>query len=118
MSRSVQRTLRAFIGTWMNFFTCPAERRMARPARHPTLTLKKMPHRLTLTRMCEMVRARKLSPVELMDAHLKQIVRVNPHVNAFISVLEEEAREAAQRAQDSESAGPLHGIPVTIKDSF
>ncbi|HLK21338.1 MAG TPA: amidase [Bryobacteraceae bacterium] len=82
-----------------------------------------MPHRLTLTQMSELIRARKLSPVELMDAHLKQIEKHNPQINAFIRILEEPARAAAQAAERAlSSAGPilppLHGIPVSIKDSF
>ena len=82
-----------------------------------------MPHRLTLSRMSELIRTRKLSPVELMDAHLKQIEKHNPSVNAFIRVFEEPARAAAQAAEHAlSSAGPvlpaLHGIPVSIKDSF
>src|SRR5579863_7482796 len=82
-----------------------------------------MPHRLTLIQMTELIRARKLSPVELMDAHLVQIAKQNPRVNAFIRVLEEPARAAAKAAEQAlSSAGPvlpaLHGIPVSIKDSF
>jgi amidase len=82
-----------------------------------------MPHRLTLSRMTELICARKLSPVELMDAHLKQIEKQNPAVNAFIRILEEPAREAAKAAEQSLSTvGPvlpaLYGIPVSIKDSF
>jgi amidase len=64
--------------------------------------------------MAEHVRARKLSPVELVDAHLNQIDRHNPKLNAFVRTLNEEARAAAQ----SPGPGPLHGVPVTVKDSF
>jgi amidase len=82
-----------------------------------------MPHRLTLSQMTELIRARKLSPVELMDAHLKQIEKQNPRVNAFIRIVAEQARVTAQAAEKSMSSGgpvlpPLHGIPVSIKDSF
>jgi amidase len=82
-----------------------------------------MPHRLTLIQMTELIRARKLSPVELMDTHLQQIEKQNPRVNAFVRVLEEPARIAAKAAEQAlSSAGPvlpaLHGIPVSIKDSF
>src|SRR5271165_866802 len=81
-----------------------------------------MPHRLTLVEMAERIRSRTLSPVELMDAHLRQIAEQNPRINAFIRVFETEALKAAQAAEDaftkSEPLGPLHGIPVTIKDSF
>jgi amidase len=82
-----------------------------------------MPHRLTLSQMTELIRARKLSPVELMDAHLKQIEKQNPRVNAFVRIVAEQARVSAQAAEKSMSSGgpvlpPLHGIPVSIKDSF
>ena len=69
--------------------------------------------------MREMVRSRKISPVELVEAHLKQIRAVNPQVNAFITVLEEEALAGARQAEEvPDDAGPLHGIPFTVKDSF
>src|SRR5271170_3481286 len=82
-----------------------------------------MPHRLTLCQMSELIRARKLSPVELMDAHLKQIGKHNPQVNAFIRILAEQASVSAKAAEGHLSTcgpvlPPLHGIPVTIKDSF
>ena len=82
-----------------------------------------MPHRLTLSQMTELIRARKLSPVELMDAHLKQIEKQNPRVNAFVRIVAEQARVTAQAAEKSMSSGgpvlpALHGIPVSIKDSF
>ena len=81
-----------------------------------------MPNRLTLTEMAHKIRTKELSPVELVEAHLAQIERVNPSVNAFIQIFADEAREAAKLAEQSqmrgEFAGPLHGVPVTIKDSF
>ena len=77
-----------------------------------------MPHRLTVAQMREQVRSRKLSVVELVDAHFRQIAKCNPGVNAFVRFFEEEARAAARRADANRSDGPLHGIPVTIKDSL
>ena len=81
-----------------------------------------MPNRLTLTQMSEQIRANAVSPVELIEAHLLQIERVNPSVNAFIQVFADQARQAAKLAEQSqmrgELAGLLHGIPVTVKDSF
>ncbi len=82
-----------------------------------------MPHRLTLCQMAELIRARKLSPIELVDAHLKQIEKQNPRLNAFIRILSDEARAQAKTAEKALATGgpvlpPLHGIPVTIKDSF
>jgi amidase len=76
-----------------------------------------MPHRLTLAEMREQIRSRRLSPVELMDAHLQQIAKRNPQVNAFVRLFEEDARAAAKKAE-GQNGGPLHGIPVTIKDSL
>ena len=77
-----------------------------------------MPHRLTLTKMAELIRQRKLSPVELVDAHLDQIEKHNPAINAFVMQFPSEARAAARQAEREPCDGPLHGVPVTIKDSF
>lgn len=77
-----------------------------------------MPHRLTLTEMAALIRQRKLSPVELVDAHLDQIEKDNPSINAFVMQFPSEARAAARQAERDPPAGALHGIPVTIKDSF
>ena len=77
-----------------------------------------MPHRLTLTAMAQMIRQRKVSPVELVDAHLKQIEKHNPAVNAFVMHFPSEARAAARQAELDRPEAPLHGIPVTLKDSF
>ena len=77
-----------------------------------------MPHHLTLSEQASAIRDRRLSPIELTAAHLNQIERHNPALNAFVRVLADEARAQARAAEDSEPAGPLHGVPVTVKDSF
>ncbi|MGA3028100.1 MAG: amidase [Bryobacteraceae bacterium] len=81
-----------------------------------------MPHRLTLSDMAAKVRARALSPVELVEAHLAQIEKLNPALNAFVMLLADEARatarEAERRLSAGDALGPLGGVPVTIKDSF
>src|ERR1700736_912291 len=81
-----------------------------------------MPHRWTLIEMAERVSSRKISPVELVDAHLHQIERANPQINAFVMLLADQAREAARKAEQAlmngGELGPLHGVPVTVKDSF
>jgi Asp-tRNA(Asn)/Glu-tRNA(Gln) amidotransferase A subunit family amidase len=77
-----------------------------------------MPNKLSLARMAEAVRTRSLSPVELVEAHLKQIERVNLKLNAFVEVFADEARAAARVAESQEQRGPLHGVPLTVKDSF
>ena len=56
----------------------------------------------------------KISAVELIGAHLERIERVNPKINAFVSVFADQARAQARTPRP----GPLSGIPVTIKDSF
>ncbi len=72
--------------------------------------------------MAALVRARQISPVELIDAHLKQIEKLNPKLNAFVIVTADSAREEARAAEAAvmrgDRLGPLHGVPVTVKDSF
>jgi amidase len=72
--------------------------------------------------MATMIRERQISPVELIDEHLRQIAERNPEINAFVVVLEEQARQAAKQAEAAvmhgEELGLLHGVPVTVKDSF
>jgi Asp-tRNA(Asn)/Glu-tRNA(Gln) amidotransferase A subunit family amidase len=81
-----------------------------------------VPHRLSLVEMASRVRTRSLSPVELVEAHLRQIESRNPSVNAFAMVLAETALEEAGARESAiargEPLGLLHGVPVTVKDSF
>jgi amidase len=70
--------------------------------------------------MAAAIKNKKLSPLEIVDAVLARIERVNPKVNAYCTVVPEIAREAAKKAEAAvmrgEELGPLHGIPVSIKD--
>jgi amidase len=70
--------------------------------------------------LAALIRARRVSPVELLDAHLAVIARVNPKLNAFVTLVPERARAAAQAAEAAvargEALAPLHGLPVAIKD--
>jgi Asp-tRNA(Asn)/Glu-tRNA(Gln) amidotransferase A subunit family amidase len=78
-----------------------------------------MPHRLTLARMSDLIRNREISALELVDAHAKQIERVDSVLRAFVRKLLSEARAAAIQSDNERApAGPLHGIPVTVKDSL
>lgn len=81
-----------------------------------------VPYRLSLIEMASRVRTRSLSPVELVEAHLRQIESRNPSINAFAMVLAESALEEARARERSaargEPLGLLHGVPVTVKDSF
>jgi aspartyl-tRNA(Asn)/glutamyl-tRNA(Gln) amidotransferase subunit A len=68
------------------------------------------------------LRRREVSAVELTEAALARIAERNPLINAYITVTAEAARAAAQRADEELRAGtdrgPLHGIPVGVKDLF
>jgi amidase len=70
--------------------------------------------------MAALIRARKLSAREALAEHLKQIDRVNPKVNAIVTLVADEATAAAARADEmqarGEALGPLHGLPVAHKD--
>ncbi len=70
--------------------------------------------------LAAMIRARTLSPIELMTATLDRIARSQPVLNAFITVAADAAMAAARRAEAAvmrgEHWGPLHGIPVSVKD--
>jgi Asp-tRNA(Asn)/Glu-tRNA(Gln) amidotransferase A subunit family amidase len=77
-----------------------------------------MLHRLALTEMVSLLRSGSISSYELVQAHLDQIERRNPHINAFTMVLADQARESARRADQGLKTGALHGVPVTVKDSF
>jgi amidase len=75
---------------------------------------------LTATEMAELIRRKKLSARETLDAHLKQIERVNPKVNAIVTLVAERAIENAHKADESQARGatlgPLHGLPIAHKD--
>src|SRR3984957_15921797 len=66
--------------------------------------------------------ARKLSPLEYVDTVLKAIERVNPKLNCFRVVMADEARRDAKVAEkvvaDGAPLGPLHGVPVSIKELY
>jgi amidase len=75
---------------------------------------------LNATAQAELIACRQISAVEIMTAHLDQIERVNPKVNAICTLVAEQALQAAEQADlrqaRGEAIGPLHGLPVGIKD--
>jgi amidase len=77
---------------------------------------------LTASELARRIRERELSCVEVMQAHLAQIARVNPHVNAIVTLLPEQALAGAQAADAAlargDAVGPLHGLPIAHKDLF
>jgi Asp-tRNA(Asn)/Glu-tRNA(Gln) amidotransferase A subunit family amidase len=77
---------------------------------------------LSAVSMAEQIRQKRLSPVELVEAHLQRIERLNPELNAFVQVDMEGARRQAHAAEIAvsrkQNLGPLHGVPVSIKSSI
>jgi len=77
---------------------------------------------LTIAQAATLFRARQLSPVELTEAYLQRIERLNPAINAFITITAEPARAQARRATeelaDGIDRGALHGMPIALKDLF
>jgi aspartyl-tRNA(Asn)/glutamyl-tRNA(Gln) amidotransferase subunit A len=75
---------------------------------------------LTVAEAAELVRSRKLSPIEYTTALLARIERIEPKLNAFVTLAPERALEAARSAEDEIVAGryrgPFHGIPFALKD--
>src|SRR5215470_5761283 len=75
---------------------------------------------LSAVEMARLIRTKKLSAREALAAHLKQIERVNPKVNAIVTLVPEMAASAAAKADEmqarKERLGPLHGLPVAHKD--
>ena len=77
---------------------------------------------MTATELARRIRAKELSAREVMEAHLTQIERVNPKVNAIVTLLPERAMDGARAADAAlaggAAAGPLHGLPIAHKDLF
>ncbi len=77
---------------------------------------------MTIASAAAAIRERALSPVELAESYLSRIQRLNPSINAFISVTADRALADAHRAADEIAGGgyrgPLHGIPLALKDLF
>ena len=75
---------------------------------------------LTATELALKIRSGEISAVETMEAHLAQIEKVNPQVNAIVTLVPEMAMEAARKADEKLAQGgklgPLHGLPVAHKD--
>src|SRR5271169_2952783 len=82
----------------------------------------------SISEIGKLYRQRKLSPLELTRFLLERTRQLNPHLNAFITVSEELALEQAKCAESElgskrghktrRDRGPLHGIPITLKDNI
>ncbi len=79
------------------------------------------PDELTLEEMASLIRRRVLTSVSLVDFYLQRIGERNPQINALILLeqresLYQQAEAADAQARKGQFSGPLHGIPITIKD--
>lgn len=77
---------------------------------------------LSISELAPLIQSRKISPVDLTNQVLSRIEALQPKLNSFITVTARDAREAARAAEKEILAehyrGPLHGIPISIKDLF
>lgn len=75
---------------------------------------------LPVHQLVRQIREHTISPVELLEAHLRRIETVNPSLNAIVNKRYSKARDEAQRAEEAvmrgAELGPLHGIPCTVKE--
>ncbi len=78
--------------------------------------------KLTLREVASQIRSGLLTSTELTSAYLSRIKRFNPKLNSYITITEDAALRSAQLVDDELKAGkyrgPLHGIPVAVKDLF
>ena len=76
--------------------------------------------RKSASELAALIKLRKVSPVEVLDAHLAVIGQINPKLNAIVTLAEESAREQAEAAEAAvlrgDEVGPLCGLPIGIKD--
>jgi aspartyl-tRNA(Asn)/glutamyl-tRNA(Gln) amidotransferase subunit A len=77
---------------------------------------------LSATELAAHLENKQISPVEVVEAYLSRIEQVGPTVNAYITVCAEQARQAARKAEAEIASdhyrGPLHGVPVAVKDQI
>ena len=77
---------------------------------------------MTISELAPKIQAKEISPVELTDAALAQLDRLQPVLNSFITILHDQARAQAKEQEAAvmrrDYLGPLHGIPIGIKDNI
>ncbi len=77
-------------------------------------------HYLDAATLAALIRAKQVSPREVVQTHLDRISAVNPMINAIVTLMADDALKAADAAElavmNGEPLGPLHGVPFTIKD--
>ncbi len=79
-------------------------------------------HYLTITEAAALLESKELSPLELTAAHLERIQETDERLNSFITLLADESMDEARTAeadiQNGDYRGPLHGIPIGLKDLY
>ena len=77
---------------------------------------------LTASQLSNLIETKEVSPVEATEAYLDRIEEVDPKLNSYITITGEQAVESARRAEQEIAAGkhrgPLHGVPMAVKDQF
>ncbi|MGH8059977.1 MAG: amidase family protein, partial [Candidatus Entotheonellia bacterium] len=77
---------------------------------------------LSATALAALIRTREVSPLEATEAYLDRIDAVDEALHSYITVCREEALQAARQAGQAiargGTLGPLHGVPVAVKDQF
>lgn len=98
---------------------------MLSAGRHTRLSAAETPtelFRATARQLADLIRQKKASSLEAVNACLARIAQVNPKLNAVVALVAEDARAHAKAADQKlargETVGPLHGVPMTIKDSL
>lgn len=96
---------------------CPVLGGSCHPVRMPTNA-----PLLSATEQAALLRAKEISSRELLTAHLERVGRLNPELNAVVALDEDRAMRAAARCDELAAhdrwAGPLHGLPCTVKDAL
>ncbi len=73
-------------------------------------------------KLASLIRRKKIGCLELLDLYLERVARLNPKINAIVVLDEKRARERARKADRAVKGmdwwGPLHGVPMTVKESF
>ena len=77
---------------------------------------------LSATGLSQLIKTKEVSPVEVVEAYLERIDRVDSKLNSYITICGDAALEAARDAENAISRGryigPMHGIPIAVKDQF
>ena len=72
--------------------------------------------------LVDLIKKKELSSVELLETLLKRVEQVNPDLNAVVTLDADRAMDKAKKADEAlskgEDLGPLHGMPMTIKDAY